>query len=346
MPGNPGILLLQMVGPARRLGAAVRTRIGRLQDVVRHPARRRGPAPQPTGDRVLVTGWFSWSAPSVTAGDLLARDVACRWLEQAERDYDVANAPEFGEGVDWRKVDPGRYSDAIFVCGPVESGRPLNYLMELFAGSRWAGLNVTMLRPLEDWNPFDILLERDSSASSRPDLAFIAEHDPLPLIGVVMVEPYEPEYPDRDRQAEVDQAVATLLAARAAVRIEIDTRLMANETGLRSSGEVESAIARMDAVVTTRLHGLVLALKHGVPALAIDPVAGGAKISAQAAVVGWPVVRTADALDPAELDSALDYCLSSEARELARECAKTAGARLDDLRAEFQAAFRRKGGTA
>ena len=47
---------------------------------------------------------------------------------------------------------------------------------------------------------------------------------------------------------------------------------------LRTAEEVESLIARMDVVLTTRLHGLVLALKHGVPVVAIDPIAGGAKL--------------------------------------------------------------------
>jgi hypothetical protein len=290
----------------------------------------------------LVAGWFSWSAESVTAGDLLARDVTCRWLEEAGRDYDVANAPEFGEGVDWRRVDPSRYSEAIFVCGPVEAGRALNYLLQRFGGSRWTGLNVTMLRPLESWKPFDLLIERDSAARTRPDLAFVADHDAVPLIGVVLVEPYRPEYPDRDRQSEARDAVEALFASRPAVRIDIDTRLKANESGLGSPAEVESAIARMDAVVTTRLHGLVLALKHGVPALAIDPVAGGAKISQQAEAVGWPVVRTADALDPADLNEALDYCLTDEARELARECAARARTAVEDLRCDFEAAFRAK----
>jgi Polysaccharide pyruvyl transferase len=37
-------------------------------------------------------------------------------------------------------------------------------------------------------------------------------------------------------------------------------------------------VGRLDFVVTMRLHGLVLALKHGVPALAVDPVADGAAV--------------------------------------------------------------------
>lgn len=50
---------------------------------------------------------------------------------------------------------------------------------------------------------------------------------------------------------------------------------------------------RMDAVVTTRLHGMVFALKN-VPALAVDPIRGGAKILRQAEAIGWPVVFVAD----------------------------------------------------
>ena len=51
--------------------------------------------------KVLVTGWFSFARGEATAGDLLARDVACRWLELAGRSYDVALSPAFDAGVDW-----------------------------------------------------------------------------------------------------------------------------------------------------------------------------------------------------------------------------------------------------
>ncbi len=328
-----------MVQATTRLAAAARARLSWLREVRDHPRKRRMIAKRPTGDRVLVTGWFSWSDQTVTAGDLLARDVACRWIREAGREFDVANAPEFGEGVDWRLVDPAMYSDALFVCGPVEAGRRLDYLLGQFGGSRWMGLNVTMLRPLESWNPFHKLIERDSSVTARPDLAYVAEAEAVPIIGVVLVERYGPEYPERDRQPEAREAVERLLGVRPAVRINIDTRLKTNETGLRTAAEVESAIAGMDAVVTTRLHGLVLALKHGVPVLAIDPVAGGAKISQQAAVIGWPVVRTGDQLDKADLGAALDYCLTEEARELARTCATRAKAGLETVRREVVGAL-------
>ena len=76
-------------------------------------------------------------------------------------------------------------------------------------------------------------------------------------------------------------------------------------------------IARMDAVVTTRLHGTVLAMKHGVPAVVIDPVAGGHKVARQARTIGWDTVFTADALDDGQLSAALDFCLSPAGRRQA-----------------------------
>jgi hypothetical protein len=87
----------------------------------------------------------------------------------------------------------------------------------------------------------------------------------------------------------------------------------------------------------------VLALKHGVPALAVDPVAGGAKITQQTAAVGWPVVQSSGDFREDELQAAFDFCLTSQARQLAAECAARAAAALEATRLEFVGSFRRKG---
>jgi Polysaccharide pyruvyl transferase len=292
------------------------------------------------GDRVLVAGWFSWPAAAATAGDLMARDVACKWLERAGREYDVANASPFGSGVDWREVDPAGYSDLVFVCGPVGPAySALGQLLARFPASRHIGLDLTMIAPVSEWNPFDVLFERDSSRGANPDLALAAAEPHVPVIGVVLVEAYTPEFPDRDRQDAARGAVESLLTSVSAARVPIDTRLDVNQTGLRTPAEVESLIARVDAVVTTRLHGLVLAIKNGVPALAIDPVSGGSKIKRQAEVLGWPAVRPADRLDQDDLRATLEFCLSEEGGRLARRCAERGAALLDRLRDEFVAAL-------
>jgi hypothetical protein len=59
-----------------------------------------------------------------------------------------------------------------------------------------------------------------------------------------------------------------------------------------------------------RLHALVLGLEHGRPVIACDPIAGGAKVSSQAAALDWPLVLAAEELTAEVLDAALDRCLS------------------------------------
>jgi hypothetical protein len=288
-----------------------------------------------TGDRVLVAGWFSWSGRGATAGDVHACDVVCHWLSDAKRAYDVASVLPSLPGVDWRRVDPATYSDVVFVCGPVGPQAAPTPLLARFPASRHIGIDVTMLEPVASWNPFDVLIERDSDLASRPDLSFAVPNRELPVIGVVLVEPYDSEYGARDMQPAARAAAARLINAREAAIVEIDTRLERNRTGLRTAHEVASLVARVDAVVTTRLHGLVFAIKAGVPALAIDPVAGGAKIRRQAEAIGWPYVHAADELVDTDLNAALDACLTHDARLLARGCAARAANELDQVHSRF-----------
>jgi hypothetical protein len=122
--------------------------------------------------------------------------------------------------------------------------------------------------------------------------------------------------------------------------VQIDTRLDENSTSLRSAAEIESLIGRVDVLVTTRLHGTVLALKNGVPVLAIDPEAGGAKIRRQAQTVGWPVLFTVENLSDETLRRAFDFCLTAEARAVARRCGDQAANKVETMGREFVAALR------
>jgi len=262
--------------------------------------------------KALVAGWFSFEEMGATAGDLIARDLVCDWLAAAGREFDVAVAPPFSGGVDWRQVDPARYGEVIFVCGPLGNGWPVTGFLDRFSGHRLIGLNLSLIEPLEVWNPFDLLLERDSSRASRPDVTFLADTAKVPVAGVVLVHPQK-EYPGA-MHAAANDAIARLTASRELAAVPIDTRLDVNGTGLRTAAEVESLIARMDVVLTTRLHGMVLAIKNGVPPLVIDPIAGGRKVMTQAKAIGWNAVFTAGELDDDRLRAALAYCLSAEAR--------------------------------
>ncbi len=226
--------------------------------------------------------------------------------------------------MDWRAAQPDAYSHVIHVCGPVGPEMEVAQILERFAGSTLVAVNVSVIG---DRDGFAEILERDS----RPDLAFLASDTRVAVVGVSLVH-QQAEYA-QGRHAEVETALGALLADRDCASVPIDTGLALNAGGLRSVAEVESLIARMDAVVTTRLHGLVFALRSGVPALAVDPIAGGAKVAAQARTIGWPAILLPDELD--RLAELFDWCLTDEARGRARECAESARADAGRIRAEL-----------
>jgi len=289
--------------------------------------------------KTLVTGWFSFEQMGATAGDLLSCDLTCRWLTEAGHEYDVAYAPPFTGGVNWREVDPQLYDTLVFVCGPFGENELIREFLDRFGHCRKLGLNLSMLQSLSEFNPFETLLERDSARSARPDISFAAKGTRVPIIGVVLVHPQE-EYGAKSQHTVANQAVERLLASREIAAVPIDTRLDENSTGLRTPAEVESLIASMSAVVTTRLHGMVMSIKNGVAPLVIDPVAGGAKVMRQAQTIGWPVAFSVDELDDAKLSEALSYCLSDEARVKAGLCADAARLTVDGVRKQFVDAAR------
>ena len=285
--------------------------------------------------KTLVAGWFSFERGHATAGDLLAGDLACEWLEQAGCSYDVALAPPFHGGVDWRSADPQSYSNVVFVCGPFANGKLESEFLGRFSNCNVVGLSLSMIEPLDVWNPFDTLLERDSSVGVRPDIVYLSHQARVPIVGVILVEPYK-----AGTTQVTNAAIHQLVNAREMSTVAIDTRLDVNSTGLRSSAEIESLIARMDVVITTRMHGMVLALKNGVPAIAIDPEVGGAKVRRQAEEVGWPVVFNVDDLTDEALQEAFDYCLTDDARAKVRECYQQATKTLQEVHDQFVSVLR------
>ena len=292
--------------------------------------RERPAAPS----RVLVGGWFSLDDGGATAGDLAALEVVRTWLDEAGVGYDVAVAPALGDGLDWRALRPADYGTLVLVCGPLAPRLATWQLVTRFAGCRLVALDVSAVDDAEAYARFAAVLARDGLDGDRPDLAFAAALEPVPVVGVVRVHP-QGEYAD-GRHREIDRLIAADLASRRVVTLPIDTQLAPSANGLRNAAELAALVAKTDAVVTTRLHGLVFALLAGVPAAAVDPIAGGAKVAAQARAIGWPHVLTADAADEEALRRLVDACLDPAARSLARACAERARERVEhDLRPRF-----------
>lgn len=266
--------------------------------------------------RVLLVGWFSFWDGEATAGDVLSLQAVSRALERAGVPFDVAWSRGFtGEGVDVDEADPESYTHVVFVCGPIH-GPQVAAVHERFARCRRYAVGVSVVDPADPTvTGFHRIWPRDAPTTApQQDLAALAPSGEVPVTGVVLAHGQR-EYGERGRHTDVTETIIGWLAGKDCARVPLDTRLDAEDWRLaRTPAQLESVVRRLDLVVTTRLHGLVLALKNGVPALAVDPVQGGAKVSAQARAWRWPAVLEAGAVDTAALDRSFDWCRSASGR--------------------------------
>jgi hypothetical protein len=292
----------------------------RTTDDSAHPFPPEGPR------RILVTGWFSFLHGEATAGDLLALNRVREVLDGAGLPYDVAWSPGFRPGaLSLDQADPGAYSHLVFVCGPLH-GLQIEQLHQRYARCVRVAVGVSVVDPSSPAvQGFHRVLARDASGAAAPDLAARAPvPDPVPVVGVVLTHGQH-EYGGRRLHDVVAETVTGWLAGVDCARLELETRLDARDWRLASTaGQLESVVRRLDVVVTDRLHGLVLGLRSGVPVVAVDPVAGGAKVSAQGRVWGWPAVLPGEHVSAAALERWLRWCLSPEGRATAATVAGSA----------------------
>lgn len=271
---------------------------------------------------VLVTGWPSFPDGEATAGDVLAMEAVSGRLAAAGVPHDLAWSPALRpDGLTLADADPARYSHLVFACGPL-SGPQVAGLHRRYPGCRRVAVGVSVIDPRDPAvTGFDAVLPRDAPGTPPAgDLAALPRRPPrqrIPVAGVITVA-RQAEYGGRARH---DQAAAVLdewLRGCGCALIAVETRLDPRDWRLCASPfQLEAIIGRLDLVITMRMHGLVLALKNGIPALAVDPVAGGAKVTAQARAWQWPAVVTAGrdgapgTLTAGELDRWRDWCLST-----------------------------------
>ncbi|MFH8407736.1 polysaccharide pyruvyl transferase family protein [Streptomyces sp. NPDC018019] len=257
---------------------------------------------------------------------MLAAEAVQDALRGAGIGYDTAWSPVFRpDALHLDDADPTAYTDLVFACGPVHSrpspdgGRsPLLALHDRFARCRRVAVGVSVPDPDDPAvTRFDEVLARDLAGqrTGAQDLSLRAPGPSrVPLVGVVLTGGQH-EYGARRRHDEVTGTLTDWLATVEAARLPLDTRLDSRDWRLPATpDELHAVLARLDVVVTTRLHGMVLALRAGTPALAVDPVEGGAKVSAQAAALGWPAVLRCEQAGAAELDRLFAWCLSPQGR--------------------------------
>ena len=287
--------------------------------------------------RALIAGWFSWPDCNATAGDVMACDVISQWLTNAGLEHDIARAAPIEPTLDWKALDPKQYTHLVFVCGPFNDNAYARDILEAFSHCKKIGVNLSMIARLEDYNPFDLLYERDSDRMNRPDLVFAAGLDDAPVAGLLLVHPQK-EYGDLGKHKQAHDLIKHVLAVRGVACVPIDTCLEYNAAGLNGPVQINAVMSRMDLVVTTRMHGLVMALRNGIPAVAVDAISGGAKVLAQAQSVEWPVVTTVDNLTEQWLTDAIGLCLSPAIEQAVENARALAAMKLQAIRDEITSA--------
>ncbi|MDQ3899435.1 MAG: polysaccharide pyruvyl transferase family protein [Actinomycetota bacterium] len=276
--------------------------------------------------RVLVTGWSSFLDGEATAGDVLSMEAVRDSLLEAGLDVDVAWSPGLrADGLSLEQADPNTYTHLLFVCGPAH-GRQVRQLHERFVHCRRLAVGVSIVVADDPAvTGFHRILARDGDgARTHRDLAAAPRCAQVPVVGVVLAHAQH-EYGDRQRHDAVHAVLTSWLSRQDCARLPFDTRLDGRDWRLpQTSGQLESLIRRLDVMVTSRMHGLVLALKNGIPVLAVDPITGGAKVSAQAGAWAWPAVVTADSFTEADLDYWWTWCRSADCAAQAARCMRGA----------------------
>ncbi|MGP4113610.1 polysaccharide pyruvyl transferase family protein [Streptomyces sp. 4N509B] len=291
------------------------------------------------GRRALLTGWFSFADGEATAGDVLALRRVEQVLDERGVPYDVAFSPRFvPDGLTLDDARPEDYALLLFVCGPLH-GPQLAELHRRFAGCRRVAVGTSLVDPADPAaTGFHTVLARDGRAGAVPgrDLSLRGPAPGRPPVVGVLLTHGQGEYGGRRLHDAVAGTVTDWLAGAACAPVVLETRLDPADGRLCGTAEeLLSALERMDVVVTDRLHGLVLALRVGVPPIAVDPVRGGAKVTAQARALGWPAVLPGETVDAKALDTWLRWCLTHGRYTARQRLTALAGAPdpADDLRA-------------
>lgn len=298
--------------------------------------------------KILLTGWFSFRDGEVTAGDVFALRRVQDLLDREGLPYDTVWSPGYaGEALHLDDVRPEAYSHLLFVCGPLH-GPQVAQLHRRFDRCVRIAVGTSVVDPADPAvTGFHRVLARDAPGRDplRDLSASAPPVSPAPVVGVILTHGQR-EYGGRRRHQEVADTVTRWLGGLDCAPVELDTRLDSRDWRLSTTADqLQSVLPRMDCVVTDRLHGLVLALRAGTPALAVDPVVGGAKVTAQARACDWPALVPAERLGAGELDRWWDWCLSY-GREVARRRRQAflEGPPADGAEELLDALFARSGG--
>lgn len=276
--------------------------------------------------RTLVCWWGSFDQGGETLGDLWAVCAVVNKLLDAHHTVILASKTQYSElpvpARSWKEVDPKEVTNLVFVCGPVVGSiAEFTSLIQKFSRCKKVAIGVSIL-PVSSpkhWNPFDAVIPRDGVTPAWGDIApaFHTSWMQPPgksttgqCVGLCL-RGLQSEYGKKACLADQANHLANALAAKTKLPVQIlDTKL--NNDPSRSKQIIDD-FARCKLVITTRMHGGVIALCGGIPALGIDQISGGAKLHSVLFGAGWPYVLRAEEAISADLEKVIqDFMILPE----------------------------------
>jgi hypothetical protein len=241
--------------------------------------------------------WWGSIPGGVTIGDLMAVNNLSAELRSRGHEHSILSHPRFAtDGHIKCRTLPlikSGVGTLVFVCGPLLSNPRLLSLFRLFPAARKLAVGVSVLPGEGTINRLvSEFVARDGTTPCFFDLALDAikpvcpPSQDRPLRVGLCFRGRQKEYGSVKCKAGRAEALLERVAATITSRpLRISTELS------RSSPEcIRSQFEAVDLVLTTRLHGSLLTLAHGKPVIAIDQIAGGAKVLPLLSRIEWPYV--------------------------------------------------------
>lgn len=295
-----------------------------------------------SNSKKILVCWYGSIGGQGTIGDLLSVQSVTAKLSAHGFSFVHASATSdegvTGPNVPLSFVDPDSVSTLIFTCGPIIKNHPtFEQIFDRFSPAFKVGVGVSLF-PREHSNfadPFDFSISRENQLICFEDVAMLApssgarssERSPKqPLrIGVSLRGP-QPEYGEqRSLHERTKELVLTAISEASRYR---PTEVVSLENHLvranKRASEIEVDYSKCDLIITSRFHGGVLAVRNGVPFIAIDQIAGGAKLSRLLSRLGWPHVYRVTNVRKSDLVKCI-LELAEDPRPLELEALRRAG---------------------
>lgn len=263
--------------------------------------------------KILITNYFSTFGS--TYGDANATDVVTHWLTKNNFEYDILVSDITKvKGKTLNQLNLSEYNIIMFICGPCPGKNWFDDVLGQEYTKRKKhilkiGIDISIWK---DDHPFDYIIPRDFFEIKNPDLAFGAKNKKVPVVGVFKVHPQQ-EYGELQRHHHVNACIDDYLKKIDHVCLKLDTYNHKHSKHSTSNvSQLEALVSKCDYIISTRMHGLVYSLKCNTPVLAIDCIVGGAKVTAQAKAIGWPVIVNGDGITVEDIESGVKTAINNK----------------------------------